>query len=82
MKTDGIETCGITGANQAGEGFIDKGELARRLNKSVRTVDNWMRQGLLPYYKIGGKSVSFRWSEVVEHLRERCQIRRGPKGGL
>jgi hypothetical protein len=27
------------------EGFIDKHEVARRLNKTVRTVDNWMARG-------------------------------------
>ena len=58
------------------EGFIKKGEVARRLQKQVRTVDNWMKRGLLPYYKIG-RSVSFRWSEVEEHLRDTCRVRRG-----
>lgn len=57
------------------EGFIKKGEVARRLQKQVRTVDNWMKRGLLPYYKIN-RSVSFRWSEVEEHLRDTCLVRR------
>ena len=56
------------------EGFIDKKEVARRLGKKPRTVDSWMSQGVLPYYKIGGRSVSFIWSEVVAHLKQTCHI--------
>ena len=29
------------------EDFIGKPEIARRLNKTVRTVDNWMKRGIL-----------------------------------
>jgi excisionase family DNA binding protein len=53
-----------------------KGGLSSRLNKRVRTVDNWMQQGLLPYYKIG-RSVSFKWSAVERHLRQVCPVCRG-----
>ena len=58
------------------EVFIKKREVARRLQTQVRTVDNWMKRGLLPYYKIG-RSVSFKWSEVEEQLRDTCRVRRG-----
>jgi len=55
------------------EEFINKHEVARRLKKTTRTVDNWMSSGLLPYYKIG-RSVSFRWSEVEQHLSQTCRV--------
>ena len=55
------------------EEFIGKEEVARRLKKAVRTIDNWMQSGRLPYYKIN-RSVTFRWSEVMEHLRETCRV--------
>jgi excisionase family DNA binding protein len=55
------------------EPFITKPEVARRLGKQVRTVDNWMQRGLLPYYKIG-RSVSFKWSEVERHLKAVCHV--------
>lgn len=55
------------------EGFIGKPELARRLGKSVRTVDTWMELGILPYYKIG-RSVEFKWSEVERHLTATCRM--------
>ena len=66
MKTEDLEI------------FIGKGEVAKRLNRSLKTVNQWMKRGILPYYKLGHR-VSFRWSEVVAHLeanylRSRRQI--------
>ena len=59
------------------EVFIGKPEMARRLNKDLRTVHNWMKRGLLPYYKIG-RSVAFKWSEVETHLAQSCRVCRRP----
>lgn len=55
------------------EGYIGKTEVARRLNKTIRTVDNWMKRGLLPYYKMG-RSVSFKWNDVEAHLKANCRV--------
>ena len=63
------------GAGQVVEGFINKPEVARRLGKKLRTVDNWMQRGILPYYKIG-RSVSFKWSEIETALARTCRISR------
>ena len=57
------------------EAFINKLEVAKRLGKTLRTVDNWMNRGILPYYKIG-RSVEFRWSEVEHHLALTARVRR------
>ncbi len=57
------------------EDFIDKPEVARRLKKTIRSVDNWMKRGLLPYYKIG-RSVLFKWSDVEAHLAATCRVGR------
>lgn len=57
------------------EGYITKEELAQRLKKTVRTVENWQRRGYLPYRKIA-QTVLFRWSEVVAHLDQ--NFRNGP----
>ena len=62
-------------AMPAAEPFISKPEVARRLNKTIRTVDNWMSRGILPYYKIG-RSVEFKWSDVESHLRQTCRVAR------
>ena len=57
------------------ETFINKKELALRLGKHLRTVDEWMKRGILPYYKIG-RSVQFIWTEVQRHLAENHHVRR------
>jgi excisionase family DNA binding protein len=72
------ETAPATAISQppaTADGFIGKTEVARRLNKTLRTVDNWMKRGLLPYYKIG-RSVSFKWSDVETHLKASCRVSR------
>ena len=55
------------------EPYIDKVEVARRLHKQVRTIDNWMARGILPYYKIS-RAVAFRWSEIEEQLARTCRV--------
>jgi hypothetical protein len=52
---------------QSAEEILDKLKLARRLDKSVRTIDAWMKGGRLPYIKVG-RSVLFRWGAVLEKL--------------
>jgi hypothetical protein len=47
--------------------ILDKPKLAGRLDKSVRTIDAWMKRGKLPYIKVG-RSVLFRWGAVLEKL--------------
>jgi excisionase family DNA binding protein len=51
----------------ADETLLDKRETARRLNKSVRTVDAWMKAKKLPYIKVG-RSVLFRWGAILDRL--------------
>jgi predicted DNA-binding transcriptional regulator AlpA len=64
----------VAGANSVPvEEFIEKPEVARRLHKRVRTVDNWMKRGILPYYKIG-RSVAFKWSEIEAALARTCRV--------
>jgi excisionase family DNA binding protein len=65
-----------TADHNGSEAHISKRETARRLNCGLRTLDEWMKRGLIPYYKIG-RHVSFVWSEVQEHLRNNCRINRG-----
>lgn len=58
--------------------YIKKSEVARRLQKTVRTVDSLMRRGVLPFYKIG-RSVVFKWSDVESHLGQTCRVCRRAK---
>jgi len=55
------------GIDRASDSLDTKRELAARLRRSTRTVDDWMRKGKLPYLKIG-KTVLFRWQDVLEKL--------------
>jgi len=55
------------------EPYIKKAEVARRLQKTVRTVENLMRRGILPYYKIG-RSVDFKWSDIESQLAQTCRV--------
>jgi hypothetical protein len=55
------------------EGLLDKPTLARRLRKCPRTLDNWMREGRIPFLKIG-RSVLFSWPDVLACLRERYTV--------
>ncbi len=56
-----------------GDGYITKAEMARRLNRTGRTVEKWMRAGRLPYLKIG-RSILFHWPTVENYLKERYQV--------
>jgi hypothetical protein len=49
------------------DSLLTKKELAQKLKKSVRSIENWMKLRYLPYIKIG-HSVLFRWRDVVEAL--------------
>jgi excisionase family DNA binding protein len=58
---------GQPSSQSADEILLDKPGIARRLNKSVRTIDAWVKAGRLPYIKLG-RSVMFRWGAVLEKL--------------
>ena len=62
----------VASAHHADE-YLTKREIAERLRKKIRTIDNWMRRGILPYYKIG-RTVSFKWSDVQSHLDANCRV--------
>jgi len=53
--------------SQLTDEILDKRETARRIRKSVRTVDAWMKDRKLPYIKVG-RTVLFRWSAILEKL--------------
>ena len=54
-------------ADQTSDGLLTKRELAARLRVSTRTVDEWMRAKRLAFLKCG-KTVRFRWADVLEKL--------------
>ena len=54
------------------EGFISKEELAARLKKTIRTISNWQRRGIIPRVKCG-RSVYYNWADVQMHLQTHCR---------
>jgi len=55
------------------EPYINKREVGRRMGRTTRSVDNMMRRGMIPYYKLGYR-VAFRWSEIQDHLAQTCRV--------
>jgi excisionase family DNA binding protein len=53
--------------------LLDKPETAYRLKVSKRTLDAWMREGRVPFLKIG-KTVRFRWPDILAHLEHKNRI--------
>lgn len=49
------------------DGYITKPEAAALLGCKMRTVDNWMKRGLIPYYKMS-RSVFYKREEVLASI--------------
>lgn len=75
MKTN-QEQRGVAATGPVTEGYIDKREVARRLRCGMRTLDRWMKRGIVPHFKIS-KKVLFKWSEVEGVLERNCHVDRG-----
>jgi len=50
-----------------------QGEVAHRLGKTLRTVDNWMARGLLPISRSAERVVQM--VDVETHLAQTCGLR-------
>jgi len=55
--------------------YETKSQVARRLNVSVRTVDNLMKQRRLPFIKLTSKLVRFPKSDVDAYLARNFRVR-------
>ena len=64
-----ILTTGEQTQNPPAEHFLTKLELAPRLRKTPRTVEQWTRRGILPAMKIG-RSVLYSWPDVQAALKK------------
>jgi len=53
--------------------LMTKQDVAKFLKISVRSVDNWMRSGFLPHYRVG-RVVRFRQKDIVARLDERYRL--------
>jgi excisionase family DNA binding protein len=57
------------------QGLLTKGQCAEYCQVRIRTIDNWMKRGFIPYYKIG-KAVRFRIEDVLAFLDRTCRVAR------
>lgn len=57
------------------EPFIGKPEAAQRLGIKPRTLDQWLHDGRIPFYRVG-RSCRLRWSEVQAHLKDTARVAR------
>ena len=55
--------------------LITKSRLGQRYTVSVRTVDNWMKNRVVPYHKLGPKCVRFDPIECDAALARRFKIK-------
>jgi len=58
--------------NNRPEGHLNKAQAAEVLRVTKRTVDNWMRRGFIPYYRIG-RMISFRREDLLKAI-ESCRV--------
>jgi hypothetical protein len=53
--------------------LIQKDEVAKRLNKSTKWVENYCKSGVIPFIKIG-RSVFYNWDDVAESLKANSSV--------
>ena len=59
--------------------LLTKSEVAAYAQCTTRSIDNWMKLGYLPYFKIG-RTVRFKASDVDAYLSEHFRVaRRGSR---
>ena len=50
-------------------GYINKHEAAKIMGCTLRTIDNWMKNKLIPYYKFG-RAVFLKESDLMEAIEK------------
>lgn len=55
--------------------ILDKQAAASLIGCTTRTLENYMRGGLVPYLKLG-RTVKFDREDILKHLLENCRILR------
>jgi excisionase family DNA binding protein len=58
------------------ERLPDKRDIAKRYGVSLRTVDRWISERLIPYLDLGYRTKRFRW-EDVEKAIDNLKVKEG-----
>ncbi|PYJ63531.1 MAG: hypothetical protein DME24_01090 [Verrucomicrobia bacterium] len=53
--------------------YLDKSAVAAILQVTPRCVDNWMKRGILPFYRIG-RTIRFDADGIRAHLEATCRV--------
>jgi excisionase family DNA binding protein len=67
----------VTACNEALLGIEQlprKRDVARRYGVSLRTVDRWVKERLIPHIRFGNRCIRFRW-EAVERAVDRLVVK-------
>jgi len=54
-------------------GIVTKPGIAREFDVTTRTIEVWMKEGRIPYYRIG-RTVRFNLAQVVAHLDANSRV--------
>ena len=73
------ETLGPTSLNP-GQQFISKHQVALMFGTTQRTIEHYMRRGILPFYRLG-RTVRFHLGDIRNHLAENFKVVGGPQVG-
>jgi predicted site-specific integrase-resolvase len=57
-------------------GLLTEAELARKLGEVERTIRNWRYKGLIPYLKLGHKTIRYRLDAVLAALEKKTVRKR------
>jgi excisionase family DNA binding protein len=77
MKANQTETVDL-----AGPALWTKDDAARFLKVNIRTIESWMALGILPYYKIGRRTVRFKPEALQAHLDRTAEVVNGVRARL
>lgn len=56
-------------------GYIKKPDAAKLMGCTIRSIDNWMKAGLVDFYKFG-RAVYFKESDLMEAIEARKVARK------
>lgn len=63
-----------------GQQFMNKRQVARMFGATERTIESYMRRGILPFYRLG-RTVRFHLDDIRNHLAENFKVVGKPQVG-
>ena len=76
MNNDALDPTSLN----AGQQFMNKRQVARMFGATERTVESYMRRGILPFYRLG-RTVRFDLGDIRSHLAQNFKVVGGPQVG-